>query len=435
MGSFEYWYLLIGAMLLLVVVGSTTVKRAPISMAMLYLIVGWSLGRLGWFTLDPGRHGAMLEVLAEVAVVISLFSAGLKLRKPLRSKLWRLPVWLAFGAMFITVALIASLAIAMFDVSLGVAILLGASLAPTDPVLASDVQVSNPGDADRLRFALTAEAGLNDGAAFPFIMLGLGLLGLNELGVGAWRWLTIDVVWAVAGGLAIGFLTGNMVGRIVVYLRSRHLEAVGYDDFLALGLIAMSYGIAVAMHSYGFLAVFAAGLALRTVEREHTGEEPPPDMAAVPLSDEQLASDSRHAPAYLAEAVLDFNTQLERLSELALVVVTGALLSQVGFSWAALAFALLLFALIRPVAAGPIAMSFGMTLRQATLVSWFGIRGIGSLYYLFYAFNRGLPADSSSWMLQIVLCTIATSIVLHGISVTPLMQRYAKTQAEERGIR
>ena len=429
MSQFQYWYPLIGVMLFLVVLGSATVKRAPISMSMVYLLLGWGFARMGWITLDPAEHGKTLEVLAEIAVIVSLFSAGLKLRKPLQSRLWRLPVILASGSMAITVALVVVCSVLLFSLPIGLAVLLGAILAPTDPVLASEVQVSNPGDADRLRFALTGEAGLNDGSAFPFVMLGLGLMGLHELGGGAWRWWTIDVLWAIAGGVAIGLLLGKAVGRLVVYLRSRHLETVGYDDFLALGLIASSYGIAVALHTYGFLAVFAAGLALRTVERTLTGKEAPADMSQVKGTDEQLASDEKHAPAFLAAALLSFNEQLERLAELALVLLTGALLSLVDFSWPVVGFALLLFLVLRPLAVAPFALASGMTTRQAAMVSWFGIRGIGSLYYLFYALNRGVAGEAADWMLQVVLCVVAASIILHGISVTPMMRRYAKDPA------
>jgi NhaP-type Na+/H+ or K+/H+ antiporter len=426
MSQFHYWYPLIGVMLLLVVLGSATVKRAPVSLAMVYLLLGWAFGRLGWLTLDPAEHGQSLELLAEIAVIVSLFSAGLKLRKPLQSRLWRLPLILASGSMAITVALIAACSMLLFGLPVGLAVLLGAILAPTDPVLASDVQVSDPGDADRLRFSLTGEAGLNDGAAFPFVMLGLGLLGLHELGDGAWRWWTVDVLWAIAGGMAIGMFLGKAVGRLVVYLRSRHLETVGYDDFLALGLIATSYGVAVALHAYGFLAVFAAGLALRTVERTMTGKDTPPDMSQVNATAEQLAVDEKHASAFMAAAVLSFNEQLERLAELALVLVTGALLSLVDFSWPVVGFALLLFLIIRPLAVGPVALAAGMSTRQAAMVSWFGIRGIGSLYYLFYALNHGVAGEAADWMIQVILCVIAASIFLHGISVTPMMRRYAK---------
>ena len=195
-------------------------------------------------------------------------------------------------------------------------VLLGAVLAPTDPVLASDVQVDHPTDGDRLRFSLTAEAGLNDGTAFPFVMLGLGLLGLHELGAGGWRWWTVDVAWAIGAGLVVGTLLGTLVGRLVIFLRREHREALGLDDFLALGLITLSYGVALLIHAYGFLAVFAAGLALRRIERRHAGEgEPPPavEVAMAGENAEREATDPDTAPAYMAQAVLGFTEQLERI--------------------------------------------------------------------------------------------------------------------------
>ncbi|MEO8163929.1 MAG: cation:proton antiporter, partial [Betaproteobacteria bacterium] len=249
MTQFHPWYLLIGTMLLLVVLSSATVKRAPISVAMLYLAIGWVLGWLGWIDLDPLEHGSVLETLAEIAVIVSLFTAGLKLRTPLRSHLWQLPIGLSTASMAITVALVAFVGVAFLDLKVGVAVLLGAVLAPTDPVLASDVQVSDPGDTDRLRFALTGEAGLNDGTAFPFVMLGLALLGLENFGANPWQGWALYSLWAVGAGLATGAILGKAVGQLVVYLRRRHLEAVGYDDFLALGLIATSYGVAMALHA------------------------------------------------------------------------------------------------------------------------------------------------------------------------------------------
>ena len=158
----------------------------------------------------------------------------------------------------------------MLGLSFGAAVLLGAILAPTDPVLASAVQVESSGDRDRLRFSLTGEGGLNDGAAFPFVMLGLGLLGLHDLGVGGWRWWTVDVIWATAGGLMIGGALGALIGTLVVYLRARHKESIGLDEFLALGLIALAYGLAVLSHTYGFLAVLAAGMALQRVKEQYS---------------------------------------------------------------------------------------------------------------------------------------------------------------------
>ena len=157
---------------------------------------------------------------------------------------WLLPLRLAILSMLVTVALVAGVGVLALGLPLGAAILLGGILAPTDPVLASDVQVANPGDRDRLRFALTGEAGLNDGTAFPLVMLGLGLLGLHDIGSFGWRWLAVDVIWAVTAGVAIGAVLGTAVGRLVLYLRRTHKEAVGLDNFLALGLVGLAYGAA-----------------------------------------------------------------------------------------------------------------------------------------------------------------------------------------------
>jgi sodium/hydrogen antiporter len=280
--DFYHWYLLVGALLVLMALVGQRVKRLPFTTPMLYLAIGGLLGWVGWLQFDPLRYTALLEHLSEIAVIVSLFTAGLKLRAPFTAGLWRLPVVLAFLSMGATAGMIAGLGVALLELPIGAAILLGAILAPTDPVLASDVQVGDASDTERLRFSLTGEAGLNDGTAFPLVMLGLGLLGLHDLGEWMWwRWWTVDVVWAITGGLACGTVLGVFVGRLVVFLRRRHGEAVGLDDFLALGLIAMAYGLALVLHTYGFLAVFAAGLAIRRVERELSEDRP---MSKRPLA-------------------------------------------------------------------------------------------------------------------------------------------------------
>jgi NhaP-type Na+/H+ or K+/H+ antiporter len=418
------WYVLIGLLLIVLVVLGGALRRLPISMAMLYLAIGWGVGTLGWVRLDPLKHSGLLETATEIAVIVSLFAAGLKLRRPLRSPLWRLPLTLAFVSMALTVALIAILGWLWLALPLGAAVILGAVLAPTDPVLAAEVQVEHPNDVDRLRFTLTGEAGMNDGTAFPFVMLGLGLLGLHELGQHGIRWIAFDVVWATLAGVGVGAGLGIGVGRLVIYLRRTYKEAVGYDDFLALGLIAASYGIALMLHGYGFLAVFAAGLALRSVERDLSGDPEKTDVTDVPAAESEMSSHPRQAPGFMAAAVLQFNEHLERLCELSLMLVAGALLATVEFSVGLLAFALVLICIIRPLVVGPFCRLGGMDLRQATLVSWFGLRGVGSLYYLFFAVNKGLTEAAAQIVAEVVLWVIAASVVVHGISVTPLMTRY-----------
>ena len=337
---------------------------------------------------------------------------------------------LASGSMAVTIGLIAVAGVVGLGLPWGAAILLGAILAPTDPVLASDVQMTDPTDKDRLRFALTGEAGLNDGAAFPFVMLGLGLLGLHEIGAAGWRWVAVDLVWAVVGGLAIGALLGELVARIVLYLRRTHKEAVGLDDFLALGLIALSYGTALLAHTYGFLAVFAAGLALRRVERIASGELAPGEVMEAAGADEEKATHPEKAALYMAESVLGFNEQLERMLEVGMVVLLGGLLSFRTFPAEALWFTPLLLLVIRPTAVVLGLLGSRVSKYQRTLIGWFGIRGIGSIYYLMYAIEHGLPSHLARPLVGLTLTTVAVSIVVHGISVTPLMNRY-RSRAEE----
>lgn len=425
------WFMVVGLLLVVMALSDSLLRRLPLTTAMLYLMVGVALGPLGFDLLwvDPVEQAELLERLAEIVVIISLFAAGLKLRAPLTERRWVVPVALAFLSMSITVGLIALVGWTLLGLSPGAAVLLGAVLAPTDPVLASDVQVDEPTDHDRLRFSLTGEAGLNDGTAFPFVMLGLGLLGLHELGAGGWRWVAVDVVWAILAGLAVGTILGTAVGRLVIYLRREHKEALGLDDFLALGLITLSYGIALLIHSYGFLAVFAAGLAVRRIERRHSaGDEPPKSVEAARegAEEEGKATDPNTAPAYMAQAVLGFSEQLERIGTVGIVLLVGGTLLPDTFARPALWFAPLLLLVIRPVAVAPVVLTSGLSGIQSALVGWFGIRGIGSVYYLAFAVARGVPEGEARLLMGITLWVVAASIVVHGLSVTPLMNAYQR---------
>ena len=406
-------------------------KRLPLSTSMLYLAAGVLIGphALNLIHFDAIMEAAIVERITEVAVIVSLFTAGLKLRVPLRDPLWKLPVILASWSMALTVGLIALVGVVALELPLGAAILLGAVLAPTDPVLASDVQVSGPRDRDRLRFTLTGEAGLNDGTAFPFVMLGLGLLGLHETGEGGWRWLAIDVLWAIPGGLLIGALLGTATGRLILFLRREHKEAVGLDDFLALGLIALSYGTALLLHTYGFLAVFAAGLALRKIEASSVGQEKAPDevvaAAAAEGRGEEVATHPETAPAYMTQAVLGFTEQLERIGEVAVMLLVGVMISVTAIPSDALWFVPLLLLVIRPGAAALGMIGSTTTWLQRAFIAWFGIRGIGSIYYLMYAITHGVSEETARLMTGLTLAVVATSVVVHGVSVTPLMRRYS----------
>jgi len=305
-------------------------------------------------------------------------------------------------------------------------------LAPTDPVLASDIQVTKPGDRDRLRFALTGEAGLNDGMAFPFVMLGLGLLGYHHLGDGWSRWWLVDVAWAIPGGLAIGFGLGAAVGWLVLYLRRTYPDSRVGEDFLALGLIASSYGVALLAHTYGFLAVFAAGLAMRKLEERAVGADRMPDEVLEPMApdelDERVATDPEVAPAHMARSLLEFNEQLERIGEVGVMVLVGAMISTRYLPMETIWFVPLLFLVIRPVAVAVGMIGSDTTRLQRGFISWFGVRGIGSIYYLMYAVVHGLEEPMAEKMIGLTLTVVVVSVVVHGVSVTPLMAWYNRRE-------
>ena len=431
--SFSIWALVIGALLTTAALSGTFLKRLPLSFTMFYLAAGYALGPggLGMIMIDPMKHTVLLERLAEVAVLISLFAVGLKLGLPLSNPAWRLPLRLAVISMVLTVALIAVVGLAL-GLPLGAAILIGAILAPTDPVLASDVQVVEENDRDRLRFSLSGEGAMNDGTAFPFVMLGLGLLGLHDLGAWGWRWVGIDVVWAILGGLLIGGALGGVIGRLVVYLRSRHKESIGLDEFLALGLIGLTYGLALICHTYGFLAVFAAGLALQRVGKT-TKKISPAALSEAVLKNredaEKLATHSDYARAYMMHEVQGFNERLERIAEVALVMIIGAMLWYTTLTWGGFLLLVLLLLVIRPLSVWLGLIGAKIPTNERVLISWFGIRGIGSIYYVMYAINHGLSRPLAEEIMGYTLIIVATSVVLHGISVTPLMERYARRKA------
>ena len=426
--AFTLGCIIVGLLLIAMTLGGSFIARLPLSTAMLYLGAGVAIGPLGLglVKLDALKNVAFLERLTEVAVLISLFSAGMKLELPLADRRWRIPVQLATVSMVVTVAAITAVGVWLLHLPLGAAVLLGGILAPTDPVLASDVQVANAGDRDRLRFGLTGEGGLNDGTAFPFVMLGLGLLGLHDLGQGGWRWWSIDLLWAVTGGLGLGYLMGHLVGRAILTLRMRHHEALGSDEFIALGLIALTYGLALLSQTYGFLAVFAAGMALRRIDEPMPAPapKPAPEMSAA----DRIASGA-HAPAHMMRAVQRFNSQLGSFAELGIVLAVGVLLATVTFQSEVLWLIPLIFLVIRPLGVSLGLLGTGVKKSQGRLMAWFGIRGIGSLYYLLYAISHELEPALAQRLLSITLAVVVASVIAHGISVTPLMKRYEARKA------
>lgn len=418
------WYLLVGALLLLMVLLQSALKRLPVSAAMVYLLIGIALGPLALDRLDIDvlRDAGTLERIAEVAMLVSLFSVGLKLRLPLRHRDWRIAVRLAAGALIFTIAPLTLLAMWLLHLPFAHALLLASILAPTDPVLASDVQLRHPGDRDRMRFSLTAEGGMNDGIALPFVMLALALTTSPERDLT--HWVLADVLWPTPIGIACGWLCGYAAGRATTHLRRQDAAAIGLDEFLALGVMGVAYALAQIAHANGFLAVFAAGLALRRIELAEVEE----GEVHVPLEKIE-AQAPPEAPVHLMRAMLTFNEQLERIIEVAVVLLLGALLRIDQITLAAFAFAAMLFVVVRPLSVLITFADRALPWRQLRLMGWFGIRGVGSLYYLVYAVNHGIEPATAQIIAAIILPTLAASVIVHGISATPLMERYGRRRA------
>lgn len=415
------WFLLVGGLLLAMGLTAPSLKRLPITSAMIYLLVGMLIGPmgLGLFHFNPLQESALLEVLTEGAVLISLFAAGVKMPVPVLYLRWRSPVLLAFVAMAVTVGLVTLFAHYLLGLTVGAAILLGAIIAPTDPVLATDVQIRHPKDRDRLRFILTCEAGMNDGTAFPFVMLGLGMLGLHELGDYGLRWVLVDVLWATLGAIAIGVLAGSGVAHLVVRMRREHHNADLLNDFLGLGLIGVVYGVSVLANAWGFLAVFVAAVALRQTELALVGSS-----TETPEPQTQETSEEYAPVSHVSDASLVFKEHLERLSELLLILLIGGTLFLDSWSWRALGFALFLFTVARPLSVAISLIGTRTPKRILGMTGWFGVRGIGSLYYLMYAIQHGLPENVAMELIHLTLVVVALSIFVHGISVKPLMSRF-----------
>jgi NhaP-type Na+/H+ or K+/H+ antiporter len=231
-------------------------------------------------------------------------------------------------------------------------------------------------------------------------------------------------------------MLGNLVGRFVVHLRKQYQLALGMEEFLTLGLIALSFGAAELVHGNGFVAVFVTGIAVRRIEARSSGDKPHNEALSEVLSEvlsqaegageEALATDPRTASAYMTQAVLGFNQQLEHIAEFAMVLLLGMLLSSSGFSLDGVILAALLFVIVRPIAVSLSLTGSDRTALQQGLLIWFGIRGIGSLYYLLYAMQFPWIPDRAASLEPIVLTVIASSILVHGISATPLMNLYRR---------
>ncbi len=443
--SFLHWMVVLGSILLILTLASAYLRWLPVTTSTLYLAFGLGIGPLGLglWQMNFLEVAYWLEHLAEIAVLFSLFTGGMKLRLGFTDPAWRSAYLLAGPVMLACIAGVAAVAHFALGLSPGLSMLVGALLAPTDPVLASLVQVNHARDFDRVRYGLSGEAGFNDGVAFPFVMFALLWLQ-HDGGVADWGagWALHRLLWAIPAGLLIGFLLGRTVGRVAIYLRTRHKDAaISPNDFLAMALIALSYWLAETVGAWGFLAAFAAGIGLRHAEvvSSNNSSVPAEEVAAAMPKEggnleevkEQVSDtdEPKVVAGLLMGEILSFGDIVERVLEVLLVTLLGALLA-FHWDWRALPLALALFCIIRPLSVVALVRGSALNEGQRWLMGWFGIRGIGSLYYLAYVLNHGLEGPKALEAVGLTLSVVALSIGIHGLTTQPLLDRYERQKAK-----
>ncbi|MCF4996794.1 sodium:proton antiporter [Pseudomonas syringae] len=440
--TFIIWVAVLGALLLTLALTSSYLRWMPVTTSAVCLVLGVIIGPAGFDLLSLPLDDASIwmEHLTEVAVLFSLFVCGLKLRLPLGDKRWLIAYGLAGPVMLLTIAGVCLLLHFGLQLGWGSSLLIGAILAPTDPVLAALVSVNDARDVDGVRFGLSGEAGLNDGIAFPFVIFGLLLLHTD--GDPQWwtHWVWRDLLWAVPAGLLTGYWMGRGIGRLTLLLRIHNEDStLSPNDYLALALIALAYVVSEAIGGYGFLSVFAAGLGLRQEEVSSTGsDEEPAEHQVQPVvghqniapkhavhGDTESLGDSQVAAGIMMSDMLAFGGLVERAMEVFLVTLLGVVLLP-HWDWRALWVAGGLFFFIRPVCVAILPWGSLLGSRQRLLIGWFGIRGIGSFFYLFYALNHGLDSSVAKVCTDLTLSVVALSILIHGISTQPVLARYER---------
>ena len=402
--------------LLLAVVGAVTLAATalplllvgrPLSFPLAYVALGLVLFSLpiNLPRADPIAHGGFVERLSELAVIVALMGAGLKLDRPFGWSTWR-PTWRLLAiAMPVTVVATGLLGWWFLGLAPATAMLLGAVVAPTDPVLASDVQVGPPGhgDEDDVRFTLTSEAGLNDGLAFPFTNAAIAAAG--AAGVGDWVgwWFLDDVVVKLAVALTLGLVAGRALGWVIFDIPTERKLAESSEGFVVLAATLLTYGVTEIAHGYGFLAVFVASCMIRKQEREHAYHQVLHDVAE--------------------------NTE-RLLTVVLLVLLGGAIVDGVlsALEWDGAIAGLLIVLALRPLAGFVSLAGTSSAPGERAAIAFFGVRGIGSIYYLAYALNKGdFGAASTVW--AVVAFVILLSVVLHGVTAFPVMRRLDDSRA------
>lgn len=388
--------LIIGVALLLASLLFKRLENSSFSLPMALVLCGMLIGWISPFfqELDPVKQKNATEHLTELAVIVSLVGAGLKIDRDIGWKSWRITWRLLAFAMPLSIAALALGGYFYMGLSLAASVLLGGAMAPTDPVLASGVQVGAPGEGneDNVRFGLTSEAGFNDGLAFPFIHLAILLAANSEQNV-LWEWISFYVVLKIA----VGIIVGIAVGRLTAFLTFKFTkENVVSDGLVAIALTLISYSVAEVFHGYGFIAVFLAAYFFRRFEKEHEYHE---DLH-------------------------NFSEQIERIMMSVLLIVFGLLITQgllLDLDSTGILMGIAFIFIIRPLSAYVSLAGIPMNKFRKTAISFLGIRGIGSFYYIAYAFahSDNFAVEEMKTVWSTVAFIVLLSVITHGV-IAPL---------------
>jgi sodium/hydrogen antiporter len=348
----------------------------------------------------PKNNENLTLHLTELIVIVSLMGSGIKIDRPFSFKAWSSPLKLIGITMLLCIGAAALMGYYLLSLGLASAVLLGAALAPTDPVLAADVQVGPPNDKGKseVKFTLTSEAGLNDGVAFPFTWLAV-VLGLMVSGsqVSFLEWFAFDVLYKLGAGILIGWACGKGIGFLLFRLSGKSGPLSTRDGFLAIAATLLVYGLTEFVHGYGFLAVFICSITLRHYEKDHQYHQ-------------ELHS---------------FTDQAERLLlSLLMILFGGALVMGIlkPVNTEIFVFAVVFLLLIRPLAGYLAVATSKIKRKEKWAIGFFGIKGLGSVYYLSFGFSE-FNFEHQDQLWAIVFLTILLSIIMHGLSATTVMKK------------